>query len=188
MTFSMQGYVDVIANRRNTSQARQTPFQDLSDLLLSLEDSVSEQPNDVINKKLGRYDPPPESFGGGGGSRFFKKAPPLAAATSQPPALSRTQTQPVEPTSQRSSHSAALSRLAVIENFIRNRQQARDGPEMSADRSIPTAPQEREKPLPAQSSSDLSMKGKHFLKKTVTASPTHAVAPKEKGLDLDATR
>lgn len=62
--------MDVIANRRNTSQAGQTPFQDLSDLLLSLEDSVSDQPNDVINKKLERDDPPPEGFRGGGGSRF----------------------------------------------------------------------------------------------------------------------
>ncbi|XP_055796575.1 uncharacterized protein C19orf44 homolog isoform X2 [Salvelinus fontinalis] len=165
------GYVDTIANRRNTSQARQTPFQDLSDLSLSLED-----------------DPPPESVGAGWGSRFLKKAPP--PATSQPPALSRTQTQPVEPkyvtTSQRSSQSMALSRLALIENRIRNRQQARDGPALS-NRSTPPAPQEREMPLTLsdQSSSGLSMKGKRFLKKTANASPIPVVVPKEKGPDLD---
>ncbi|XP_014004647.1 uncharacterized protein C19orf44 homolog [Salmo salar] len=165
------GYVDTIANRRNTSQARQTPFQDLSDLSLSLEDN-----------------PPPESFGAGWGSRFLKKAPP--PATSQPPALSRTETQPVEPkyvtTSQRSSQSVALSRLALIENRIRNRQQARDEPALS-NRSTPPAPQERETPrtLSDQSSSDLSMKGKRFLKKTANASSTPAVVPKEKGPDLD---
>ncbi|XP_020336000.1 uncharacterized protein C19orf44 homolog isoform X1 [Oncorhynchus kisutch] len=165
------GYVDTIANRRNTSQARQTPLQDLSDLSLSLED-----------------DPPPESVGAGWGSRFLKKAPP--PATSQSPAQSRTQTQPVEPkyvtTCQRSSQSAALSRLALIENRIRNRQQARDGPALS-NRSTPPAPQERETPLTLsdQSSSDLSMKGKRFLKKSVNASPTPAVVPKEKGPDLD---
>ncbi|KAM9502247.1 uncharacterized protein C19orf44 homolog isoform 1-T2 [Salvelinus alpinus] len=165
------GYVDTIANRRNTSQARQTPFQDLSDLSLSLED-----------------DPPPESVGAGWGSRFLKKAPP--PATSQPPALSRTQTQPVEPkyvtTSQRSSQSTALSRLALIENRIRNRQQARDGPALS-NRSTPPAPQEREMPLTLsdQSSSGLSMKGKRFLKKTANASPIPVVVPKEKGPDLD---
>ncbi|XP_024278981.1 uncharacterized protein C19orf44 homolog isoform X2 [Oncorhynchus tshawytscha] len=165
------GYVDTIANRRNTSQARQTPLQDLSDLSLSLED-----------------DPPPESVGAGWGSRFLKKAPP--PATSQSPAQSRTQTQPVEPkyvtTCQRSSQSAALSRLALIENRIRNRQQARDGPALS-NRSTPPAPQERETPLTLsdQSSSDLSMKGKRFLKKSVNTSPTPAVVPKEKGPDLD---
>ncbi|XP_023826922.1 uncharacterized protein C19orf44 homolog isoform X1 [Salvelinus sp. IW2-2015] len=165
------GYVDTIANRRNTSQARQTPFQDLSDLSLSLED-----------------DPPPESVGAGWGSRFLKKAPP--PATSQPPALSRTQTQPVEPkyvtTSHRSSQSTALSRLALIENRIRNRQQARDGPALS-NRSTPPAPQEREMPLTLsdQSSSGLSMKGKRFLKKTANASPIPVVVPKEKGPDLD---
>ncbi|KAK6320444.1 hypothetical protein J4Q44_G00095510 [Coregonus suidteri] len=187
---SPQGYMDTIANRRNTSQARQTPFQDLSDLSLSLEDSVSKQhPNEITDKKLGRDDPPAESFGAGWGSRFLKKAPPPAAVTSQPPALSRTQTQPVEPkyvtTYQRSSQSAALSRLALIENRIRNRQQARDGPALSADRSTPPATQERETPLSSQSSSDLSMKGKRFLKKTANSSPTPAVAPKEKGPDLD---
>uniref|UniRef100_A0A673YS88 Uncharacterized protein n=1 Tax=Salmo trutta TaxID=8032 RepID=A0A673YS88_SALTR len=92
----------------------------------------------------------------------------------------------VESTSQRSSQSAALSRLAVIENHIRNRQQARDGPALLADRSIPTAPQEKEKPLPAQSSSDLSMKGKRFLKKRVHVSPIPAVAVAGRGVTLDS--
>lgn len=78
--------------------------------------------------------------------------------------------------SQRSSQSTALSRLALIEDRIRNRQQARDGPPSSApNRGSTPGPTAQETPLSlsAQSSSDLSMKGKRFLKtKTPTTTAT----------------
>ncbi|XP_067086004.1 uncharacterized protein C19orf44 homolog [Osmerus mordax] len=168
-------------------QTRQTSFQDLSDL--SSEGTVS---HDIIRptaaRRLGKQEhsspppPAPESSGagaGGGGSRFLKKAPP-AMASSLSPALSKTQTQPLEPryvaSSQRSSQSTALSRLALIEDRIRNRQQARDGPPSSApNRGSTPGPAAQETPLSlsAQSSSDLSMKGKRFLKtKTPTTTAT----------------
>ncbi|KAJ7993160.1 hypothetical protein DPEC_G00269540 [Dallia pectoralis] len=182
-------FVDSISTRGNESQIRQTPFLNLSDLSVSSVDSVREHPNEIIAEKLGMDIPELESFGDGGGSRFLKKAPPRA---SQPPALNRTQ--PVQPkygtTSQRSSQSTALTRLAQIENRIRNRQQARNGSVPSTDRPKSQATQEKETPTPLspQSSSDLSMKGRRFLKKTKTKSPSPDVAaPKEEGPYLNAT-
>ncbi|KAL1023107.1 hypothetical protein UPYG_G00036480 [Umbra pygmaea] len=176
------GYVDAIARRRNSSQIS---FHDLSDLSLSSEHSVSAYPNGISSKNLGRDAPPPENIGASGRSRFLKKAPPHATATSQPPAP-QSCAQPVQSryvtTSQRTSQSTALSRLALLENQIRNRKQARDAAP-SANRTTSQDPLERTSP-PILSSSELSMMGKRFLKKTKTTSPKPTVAvavPIEKG-------
>ncbi|XP_010869788.2 uncharacterized protein C19orf44 homolog isoform X1 [Esox lucius] len=175
-------YVDAITKRRNSSQDKLRQILDLSDLSLSSVDSDSEHPKEIIGKKRGIDNPQLEGLRAGGGSRFLKKDPPRE---SQPPALSRTlSVQPKYVTSsQRSSQSTALSRLALIENRIRNGSG-------TSDRTIPQATQERETTpsLSAQSSSELSMKGKRFLKKPKRASPTSGVAaPKEKGPYLHAT-
>ncbi|KAG9350687.1 hypothetical protein JZ751_024576 [Albula glossodonta] len=61
----------------------------------------------------------------------------------------------------RGSHSAALSRLALIEDRFRNRFQARE------DRDTDPPPPESTPPS-AQSSGELSMKGSRFLKKRST--------------------
>lgn len=106
---------------------------------------------------------------------------------------------------QRSSQSAALSRLAAIEDRIRSRKhaqtpaqgQTRAGPTatpaqtLASDLGIPPPPpqpQDTSTPLSTRSSSDLSLKGKRFLKRTTASAAadsttsTAAVPPKDPGV------
>nr|XP_033476912.1 uncharacterized protein C19orf44 homolog isoform X2 [Epinephelus lanceolatus] len=123
----------------------------------------------------------PQSSLGGGGSRFLKKAPPPAANSSQSPVRRGQMQQDPEPryvtSSQRSSQTAALSRLAQIESRIRSRKQVQEpksAENLNSDFGIspPPVAQSLEAPvqLSAQSSSDQSLRGIRFLKsKTDTA-------------------
>lgn len=97
--------------------------------------------------------------------------------------------------SQRGSQTAALSRLAQIESRIRSHKQARPGPKpaenLTSDVGIspppPTQSLGASVQLSAQSSSDQSLKGKHFLKnKTAVAvnNSNTAAASSPKGPDV----
>ncbi|KAM3866922.1 uncharacterized protein C19orf44 homolog [Diretmus argenteus] len=196
-------------------------YLDLSDLSdLSSVSSVSEH-GEAAGKSQRKgddspQDPRPQTSlggggggGGGGGSRFLKKAPPPATSSSQSPAISKTQIQqPPKPRYASSSQSAALSRLALIEDRISSRKEAqteaepREGPKpariLASDLGTPPqlpASQSLEAPLPlsAQSSSDLSPKGKRFIKKTAAVAvgtsitATADVAPKGPGVQTPST-
>lgn len=126
-----------------TSLARQTHFQDLSDI----------PPSQNENQDLAK------SFVIGGGSRFLKKTSKDATGDRLSPAPSKTPAgiDEYKFIPQRSSQSTALSRLALIENRIRNQK--------SKDAHL-AEPQETR--LSVQSSSDLSMTGSRFLKKVVS--------------------
>lgn len=126
-----------------TSLARQTHFQDLSDI----------PPSQNENQDLAK------SFVIGGGSRFLKKTSKDATGDRLSSAPSKTPagTDEYKFIPQRSSQSTALSRLALIENRIRNQK--------SKDAHL-AEPQETR--LSVQSSSDLSMTGSRFLKKVVS--------------------
>ncbi|XP_029906124.1 uncharacterized protein C19orf44 homolog isoform X2 [Myripristis murdjan] len=173
-----------------------TLFLDLSDL--SPVNSVSDHGEGTVVRAAERSrggerdlskDPRPETSLGGGGLRFLKKVPP-PTASSQSPTISRSQVQQsTEPSyvssSWRGSQSAALNRLALIEDRIRRRKESQidtqaqsqaeegakpaqkiaSGPGLSPQ---PPGPRSLEGPLllSAQSSSDLSPKGKSFIKKT----------------------
>nr|XP_046246684.1 uncharacterized protein C19orf44 homolog isoform X2 [Scatophagus argus] len=118
----------------------------------------------------------PQSSLRGGGSRFLKKAPPPATNSGQSPVRKSQMQQVPEPrhvsSSLRSSQTAALNKLAQIENRIRNRKQAgqiqKPAETLTSDLgtfSPPAAqPLEASQQLSAQSSSDWSLKRKRFLK------------------------
>ncbi|XP_036375117.1 uncharacterized protein C19orf44 homolog [Megalops cyprinoides] len=148
-------------SKRDELQARQI-FQDLSDL--SSDDKENEYDKGGAGTAEGRpiLESPPERKKGGEGSRFLKKVP---VTSSQSPAPSKVNVQKEESrivsSSQRSSQSAALSRLALIEDRFRSRKQAKEG----QGTELP-APDET--PLSTRSSSELSMKGSRFLKKKST--------------------
>lgn len=126
-----------------TSLARQTHFQDLSDI----------PPSQNENQDLAK------SFVIGGGSRFLKKTSkdPTGDRLSSAPSKTPAGIDEYKFIPQRSSQSTALSRLALIENRIRNQK--------SKDAHL-AEPQETR--LSVQSSSDLSMTGSRFLKKVVS--------------------
>ncbi|KAK7136595.1 hypothetical protein R3I93_016818 [Phoxinus phoxinus] len=115
-----------------------------------------------------------KSFIIGGGSRFLKKTSKNATEDTQPSAPSGPPAEMDEfkfiP--QRSSQSTALSRLALIENRIRNQK---------GDHTRLSEPQETR--LSVQSSSDLSTTGTRFLKKTLSAPPEERVPERTPGLD-----
>ncbi|MGH0179978.1 UNVERIFIED_CONTAM: hypothetical protein FKN15_003092 [Acipenser sinensis] len=98
-------------------------------------------------------------------SRFLKKAP-QSVKGSQSPTMSKTssKTNPTAPkgaSMQRGSTSAALNRLALIENKIMNRRRARDHADPDTDLRASD-----EKPFSVQSSSDHSARGSsRFLKR-----------------------
>ncbi|XP_056303639.1 uncharacterized protein C19orf44 homolog isoform X2 [Danio aesculapii] len=119
--------------------SRQTHIQDLSD---------ASSPSQIENQN------PAKSFSLGGGSRFLKK-------TSKDTTTERTSagTDESKIIPQRSSQSAALSKLALIENRIRNQKST----------SNHTEPQETR--LSVHSSGDLSMTGGRFLKKRIASEP-----------------
>ncbi|XP_055073892.2 uncharacterized protein C19orf44 homolog [Misgurnus anguillicaudatus] len=130
-------------------QSKQTKFLDLSDV-----SSTSQSKN--------RDDPalkPSENFSLGGGRRFLKKTSRDAAGDGR---SSPGGTHKFEFIPQRNSHSAALSKLSLIENRIRSQKDKGEG------LGIQTEPQETR--LSLQSSSDLSMTGGRFLKKNKTLS------------------
>ncbi|XP_071375148.1 uncharacterized protein C19orf44 homolog [Centroberyx affinis] len=204
--------VGVSLKVRSAPPNTHTVFPDLSDL--SSVSSVSDHGEGTMasaaaGKSQGREggspkDPRPQTSlgGGGGGSRFLKKAPPPAATSSQSPTISKTQMQqPPEPrcvsSSQRGSQSAALSRLALIEDRIRSRKEsqpetrgrATEGPKpaqkLASELGIspqPPASQSLEASVPLSAQSTPSPKGKRFIKKTAAvavdrgSSPTAAAA------------
>ncbi|CAN9500781.1 unnamed protein product [Ophioblennius macclurei] len=150
------------------SRPAEPSFSDLSD-----ESSVSLaaelQPSVVKAAKAG------ETFGAqvdvqhqspqGGQSRFLKKPPP-------PTSSSQSQAVPEPrcvPSSQRSSQTAALSRLALIESRVQIRKQALDQTrwgtkpvnKLTSDISPPIASQS---PVVPEAAGDHRLKGKHFLK------------------------
>ncbi|XP_077082094.1 uncharacterized protein C19orf44 homolog [Siphateles boraxobius] len=121
-----------------------------------------------------------KSFNIGGGSRFLKKTSKNATEDRQASAPSGTpaETDEFKFIPQRSSQSTALSRLALIENRIRNQKSKGDGP---SDHTHLSEPQETR--LSVQSSSDLSMTGTRFLKKTLSAPQEEKVPERTSGLN-----
>ncbi|KAK2906630.1 hypothetical protein Q8A67_005615 [Cirrhinus molitorella] len=160
------------------SPSKQMQFQDLSNIFSP---SESENQDPVKATTL-------ESFSMGGGSRFLKKTSKDATATTPSSAPRRTPagTDELKFIPQRSSQSAALSKLELIENRIRNQK----------SKSIHTNLSEaQETRLSVQSSSDLSMTGSRFLKKRVVSAPQEEKVPertsglnehKERRVSLDS--
>ncbi|KAG7501767.1 hypothetical protein JOB18_006148 [Solea senegalensis] len=117
--------------------------------------------------------------GQGGGSRFLKKVPPPSTNNSQSP-VRTSQTQPMsEPryvsSSQHSSQTAVISRLAQIESRFRKFKQNQE----PVTQGIPSpSPEPERRPVSSQSSSEQSLKGKRFLKTkaAVAADNTNAAA------------
>ncbi|XP_072516483.1 uncharacterized protein C19orf44 homolog isoform X2 [Salminus brasiliensis] len=142
----------------NTGQARQTPLHGLSDL--SSEDAESEGRDHHAGPP--RVAEPPEQFGLGGGSRFLKKPASSATADGRLSAPSRTpaDARELKLVPQRSSQSVALSRLALIEDRIRNQKSKKPDAETGPELSLP--------PESVRSSSDLSVADGRFLKKKVS--------------------
>ncbi|XP_059400015.1 uncharacterized protein C19orf44 homolog isoform X3 [Carassius carassius] len=162
-----------ISNKRDAensgkfvSPSRQMQFQDLSEVFSP---SESENQDPVKTTTL-------ESFGMGGGSRFLKKTSKDATGDSMSSAPQRTPAGMFIP--QRSSKSTALSKLALIENRIRNQKTKSDGPSIHTNLSEP-----QETHISLQSSSDLSMTGNRFLKRTVSAPRGEKVPERTSGLN-----
>ncbi|KAL6469478.1 hypothetical protein MHYP_G00230020 [Metynnis hypsauchen] len=173
-------------------QARQPPLQGLSDL--SSEDAESDDQGHPADpaKVAPQF---AEPLGMGGGSRFLKKSASSAAADGHLSAPSRTpaDASDLKLIPQRSSQSVALSRLALIEDRLRNHKNKKLGPEV---------PLPQEPGLSVQSSSGLSMAGSRFLKMKVSTpadqkdgdtthvgsynkAPPHVASTVEKGIDSD---
>lgn len=130
-------------------QSKQAKFLDLSDASSTSQSKNRDEPAQK----------PSENFSLGGGSRFLKKTSRDGAGDGR---SSPGGTDKFEFIPQRNSHSAALSKLSLIENHIRNQKGKGEG------LGIQTEPQETR--LSLQSSSDLSMTGGRFLKKNKTLS------------------
>ncbi|XP_030640790.1 uncharacterized protein C19orf44 homolog [Chanos chanos] len=158
-----------------SSQVRQSALLDLSDL--STEDVESDDQGAMQEPKMTKS--PPDTFSVGGGNRFLKKTAQNVAASSSSQGLSRKPlTVPKEPllAPQRASQSAAHTRLALIEERIRNRTQRRN----KADETTDTAVPRWESAQSTQSSSELSGDGSRFLKKkamAVTQEPKDVKSP-----------
>lgn len=174
---------------------RQIHFQDLSDI--SSEDAYSEQSgiNDVpLSKRI--EDEQSSESDVGGGSRFLKKHPNTGDRQSSAPTGSyRPPMEEFARTPQPRSQSAALTRLAQLEERFRHRSQA----SQAAQPMSPPSPHET--PLSVHSSNDLTMKGTRFLKKKdislvpekskqdltkqiASKAPLNTIA--SKGIDLDS--
>lgn len=169
---------DVENSGKFVSPSRQMQFQDLSEVFSP---SESENQDPVKTTAL-------ESFGMGGGSRFLKKTSKDATGDRVSSTPRKTPAGTFIP--QRSSQSAALSRLALIENRIRNQKTKSDGASIHANLS---EPQETRTSL--QSSSELSMTGNRFLKKRTVSAPREQKVPertfgmnerKERRVSLDS--
>ncbi|RXN32876.1 putative protein C19orf44-like protein [Labeo rohita] len=155
---------DVENSGKFMTPSKQMQFQDLSDVLSP---SESENQEPVKTTTL-------ESFTMGGGSRFLKKTSkdPTGERLSSAPRGTPAETDEFKFIPQRSSQSAALSRLALIENRIRNQKSKSDGPSIHTNLSEP-----QETRLSVQSSSDLSMTGSRFLKKRTVSTPQEEKVP-----------
>ncbi|XP_041086589.1 uncharacterized protein C19orf44 homolog isoform X2 [Polyodon spathula] len=157
-----QEYMDALTKKTNALKVSHTPFQDLSDL--SVEDTDSEvKENRLVKSETKQREDDSEKTVVE--SRFLKKAP-RSVRGSQSPTMSKTssKTDPgaAQATStQRGSTSAALNRLALIENKIMSRRRARD--QVDSDPDLRASD---EKPFSVQSSSDHSTRGSsRFLKR-----------------------
>ncbi|KAM7388762.1 hypothetical protein PAMP_024912 [Pampus punctatissimus] len=173
---------------------------DLSSVSSASEQGAADAENHQRRDRDPIKDPRPQSSLGGGGSRFLKKVPPLA--TNSESQMQQVPEHRYVSSSQRGSQTAALSRLAQIENRIRSRkeaqEQARAGSKpahnLSSDIRIspPPVSQSLEAPpvlLSAQSNGE-SQKGKRFLKNkaavAIDGSDTAAAAAgSPKGPDVD---
>ncbi|KAK1157046.1 hypothetical protein AOXY_G24606 [Acipenser oxyrinchus oxyrinchus] len=162
-----QEYMDALTKKTNALKVSQTPFQDLSDLSMEDTDSEMKENRTVKSKTKHREDDREKTVVG---SRFLKKAP-QSVKGSESPTMSKTNpTAPKGTSTQRGSTSAALNRLALIENKIMNRRRARGHADSDADLRASD-----EKPFSVQSSSDHSTRGSsRFLKRK---------PPDSKGLD-----
>ncbi|XP_073700421.1 uncharacterized protein C19orf44 homolog [Garra rufa] len=175
-----KGKRDVEHHGKSVSPSKQMQFQDLSDVF-----SPSERENqDPVRATT------LESFSLGGGSRFLKKTSKEVTATrlSSAPRGTPAETDEFKLIPQRSSQSAALSKLALVENRIRN--QKSKSPGIHTNLSEP-----QETRLSVQSSSDLSMTGGRFLKKRTVSAPQEEKVPertsglnehKERRVSLDS--
>lgn len=154
--------MDALTKKTNALKVSQTPFQDLSDLSMEDTDSEMKENRIVKSKTKHREDDREKTVVE---SRFLKKAS-QSVKGSQSPTMSKTSsiTNPTAPkaaSTQRGSTSAALNRLALIENKIMNRRRARDHADPDADLRASD-----EKPFSVQSSSDHSTRGSsRFLKR-----------------------
>lgn len=148
------------------SLAKQTQFQDVS-------------PSQSENQDLTK------SFIIGGGSRFLKKTSKDATEDRRPSAPSGTPAgmDEYKVIPQRSSQSTALSRVALIENRIKNQKSKGDDPIKDTPLSEP-----QETHLSVQSSSELSMTGSRFLKKVVSTPQEEKVPERTSGLNENKGR
>ncbi|XP_067271428.1 uncharacterized protein C19orf44 homolog [Pseudorasbora parva] len=152
---------DVENSAKFTSLARQTQFHDVSDIPSPQSENQDHAKGFII----------------GGGSRFLKKTPKDATEDRLSSAPSGGMDE-LKFIPQRSSQSTALSRLALIENRIRNQKPKGDDPSNHTRLSEP-----QEARLSVQSSSDLSMTGSRFLKAVVSAPHEEEVPERPSGLE-----
>ncbi|KAI7791202.1 uncharacterized protein C19orf44 homolog isoform X2 [Triplophysa rosa] len=150
-------------------QTTQTQFSDLSDVSSTSQSKNRDDQYDLGKKAL-------ENSSMGGGSRFLKKTTRDATRDGRSsPGGTPAGTDTLEFIPQRSSQSAALSRLSLIENRFRNQKVKGDGP------GVQTEPQGTH--LSLQSSSDLSMTGSRFLKKKIPSEPQEQKVPQKTQLN-----
>ncbi|XP_051977974.1 uncharacterized protein C19orf44 homolog [Xyrauchen texanus] len=151
-------------------QARQTQFLELSNVSSP---STSQNLLDPTKTTL-------ESFSMGGGSRFLKKTSKDATGDKllSTPSETPAKNDEFKLIPQRNSQSTALSRLALIENRIKNQKSKGDAPGIETDFSEPL-----ETPVSVQSNSDLIMTGSRFLKMTTVSVPQEQKFPERATLD-----
>ncbi|XP_051550655.1 uncharacterized protein C19orf44 homolog isoform X2 [Myxocyprinus asiaticus] len=161
--------IDVGNSGKFIPQARQTQFLELR----NVSPSTSENLLDPTKTTL-------ESFSMGGGSRFLKKTSKDATGDKLLSAPSETPAKKDEfkLIPQRNSQSTALSRLALIENRIKNQKSKGDAPATETNFSEPL-----ETPLSVQSNSDLITTGSRFLKMTTVPIPQEQKVPERAPLD-----
>ncbi|XP_062411873.1 uncharacterized protein C19orf44 homolog [Sardina pilchardus] len=147
-------------NLKSILPRKQMEFQDLSDI--SSEDVYSEDHDDGVApiKTIVDNDLSERSVVGGG-SRFLKKTTnAVADRQSSAPSSQRLSTEEPARVPQRRAQSAALNRLAQLEQRFKHRKEG----------SYAQASSPQVDPVSAHSSIDLTMKGERFLKKKVTSS------------------
>ncbi|XP_058509990.1 uncharacterized protein C19orf44 homolog isoform X2 [Solea solea] len=175
-----------------TTYAPPNPHTLLSDLSSVSSSSAENGADTLVPEKIQVHDGVPTKalrpqsslevgveVGQGGGSRFLKKVPPPSTSNSQSP-VRTSQTQPMsEPryvsSSQHSSQTAVISRLAQIESRFRRFKQNQE----PVTPGIPSpSPEPERRPVSSQSSSEQSLKGKRFLKtKAAVAADNTNAAP-----------
>ncbi|XP_053369048.1 uncharacterized protein C19orf44 homolog isoform X1 [Clarias gariepinus] len=177
----------VSASFGKASQSRQMPVHGLSELS---SDAESEQQDYHAHPgKIMRHSTKPvEHLGMGGGSRFLKKSTNRQS--------SPTDTNEVKFIPQRSSQSLALSRLALVEDRIRNQTNNKLSIDADLDSNEPS-------PAMSQSSNELSAADGSCLLKKKASSPkdhkgtqsphvdiykvsAHSASHKQKGISVDS--